>query len=225
MTLADTARTLAQRTAQKRTAQIRSRSEALDKLAAAERERDFDLALAIRHAIAERWPTASPVDYSAKLTKINNTLQTIARRVLTDTTLAGLRDAYVRNQITTEYFREQYEPALASWLNALDQLQESAQTDLDKAENALAEAVKRLTSDTPNGSSIDQLLAETRAGKAWERLRPELDKIPDTAIIGNLARRIPANQDPVVRRMFLDELPSYLGRRDIRVPDDFIDDL
>ncbi|KJQ54149.1 hypothetical protein [Microbacterium sp. SA39] len=89
---------------------------------------------------------------------------------------------------------------------------------LDSLEASAAAAVKRETDAiyTPaGGSAAEQLLAESRAVRAWERLKVSLDQqSPVGAEIDGLQAVQVAVGDE--RRVVAEELPAYLVGRDIK---------
>lgn len=101
--------------------------------------------------------------------------------------------------------------ARGNWLGRISQV-ETAVTDwIDRATTDVAKARAKLT--TPEaGTATEQLLAETRATRAWDRLRRTLDAADEvTAFFKAIEAVKTASGDEL--RVLLDELGPYLDMR------------
>lgn len=224
MSFTEAARTIAARDAAATVAALTDQTDAYQRLAAAELAGDHTMASALRRAIAEKWPVRRPVDYVKKLTEANGKLEQIFRGAWLDRSARDLRDDLAHHRITPEYFTPRYTVLSAGWATAMGKILDEGTALLTRASEYLAQQVTRLTT-APAGDVAEQTLFEIRGQREWDRLRPQLENIPDTSLIGHLVAIIPTTTSAVTRKMYVDELPAYLNSRGLRVPENFIEDL
>lgn len=105
------------------------------------------------------------------------------------------------DQLSDSYRKELIDKARQDALDALDGIKRTAQA----ARETLEQAARELSE--PSGDTSAQLLDETRQGRAWERIRPQLDK-------GRGPRDLIAEAEKARDRSALlalaAELPAYL---------------
>lgn len=101
--------------------------------------------------------------------------------------------------------------ARGNWVGRINQVETAVTEWIDRATSDVAKARAKLT--TPEaGTATEQLLAETRAVRAWDRLRRTLDASDEpTAFFNGIAALKAASGDEL--RVLLDELGPYLETR------------
>jgi len=122
--------------------------------------------------------------------------------------------------------REGYEAAVArdrdrgQWSAKIDAVDAEISAWMQRAEANTAKARTALT--TVDGTATEQLLAETRAMRAWQRWKPVLDtEDPVTALTSVLdGIRTTSGEE---RRALLEEAPSYLRTRGVADIDEEVD--
>ncbi|GAA4682195.1 hypothetical protein [Phytohabitans rumicis] len=130
----------------------------------------------------------------------------------------------IAEQIATIDQGDQWAPAykreaIAKWRQHGAESLAPMRRDVDQAAETLMTAATE--GDRPTGSDTAQLLAETRAGRAWARLRPLLDSGRSwPSIVAEIERR---GDRPGVDAL-LDELPAYLRTRTPASLDTAVDD-
>ena len=113
-----------------------------------------------------------------------------------------------QGRLTPAGLQEQTDAMRSHALQQLDRLQEQAQAAKARVEVALAEAERRR-----DGDPTAELLREFRQWRAWERIRPLLDKTERTMLlprIQDLAQRAAQDGDDVTLAALEAELPAYL---------------
>lgn len=110
------------------------------------------------------------------------------------------------------------------WLQRVGQVETSVADWLDRATSDVSKARTAIMTPQP-GTATDQLLAETRAVRAWDRLRRTLDAADEpTALFKGLAAVKSASGDDL--RVIVEELGPYLEDRGVdRVPQQIDDAL
>lgn len=122
------------------------------------------------------------------------------------------RDALSSKNVSREYVKEQTsiqtqarKVQLDAILNEANTFVADAQADYDRAYTALT---------ATSGDTNEQLLAEMRATKAWDRMQRELTNVDPMRLTDELTRRV-ATADPDTLRTLIDEMPSFLAGRGI----------
>lgn len=126
------------------------------------------------------------------------------------------RDPLSSKHVTPGYVKEQTsaetqarKAKLDAILNEANGFVADAQADYDRAYAALT---------ATDGDTNEQLLAEMRATKTWERMQRELTNVDPTSLTDELTRRV-ATADPNTLRTLIEEMPSFLTGRGIRDAD------
>lgn len=97
------------------------------------------------------------------------------------------------------------------WENTLNKAETWALEFEAAADNAVDAHIKSITA--PSGTVNEQLLFETRASRAWERVRRILDTYGDLGVINEACKRLSDSDDPAEHSVLLAELPDYLVAR------------
>lgn len=100
------------------------------------------------------------------------------------------------------------------WTVKLAELRAEAAADLAKAEAAVAGIIE--TATTP--ADGDPLLNELQLGRAWNRMRLALDKVPDAGKLAAVSNALAAATSPIERAALLQEGPAYLAASEHRDP-------
>lgn len=127
---------------------------------------------------------------------------------------ALLTDAGFEEAVAADRDREQ-------WVAKVDAVSAAVEEWVDRAESNVSAARAALEAPQP-GSPVEQLLAEQRAVRAWERRKAIMDtQAPVEAHLALLeaVRRTSGDE----RRVLLEEGPAYLQARDAASPDGEID--
>lgn len=109
------------------------------------------------------------------------------------------------------------------WTGRVDDAEHAVAAAIDDAEQHAARA-RAAAIGNPTGTATEQILAETRAVRAWERLRARLDRLTAAGTIPVLRAAFVAAEGDL-RRIIAEELPEYVDARDIGLDiDSMIDD-
>ncbi|MGH3690080.1 MAG: hypothetical protein ACRDT7_07995 [Microbacterium sp.] len=127
-----------------------------------------------------------------------------------DTTSRVWRDELNNKRVTPDYVNEQIagnvtanRDKINDLLTGVQQYVTDAQTEYDNTFQSFV---------TPTGDTNEQLLAEIRAGKTWDRTQRELSSVPETQITAEVTNRI-RNADASTLKVYLEEMPSYLASK------------
>lgn len=120
------------------------------------------------------------------------------------------RESLSGRKVTPEYVAEQTGQALAANRSRVEDVLSGVKTHLNEAQATFDQAYRDLT--TFSGDTNEQLLAEIRAGKAWDRVRRELDAIDPERLSTDTLNRI-SSADQATLGTLIQELPSYLASR------------
>ena len=114
-------------------------------------------------------------------------------------------------KVTREYVREQIAPAIAGHREHLNDIAEGAEKYVESARADYDRKVAALTA--VKGDTQEQLLAEMRAGKIWDRIQRELANVKDTGSLANETIVRVRSADAATLGVLVAEMPSYLASR------------
>lgn len=187
MSFTEASRQISRRAATEALALAATRKDALGILSEAESRGDAELAHGIRTVIAERWPLRKPIDYTSVLEVTNKVIQRVVTAASNDSHARQTSHDFTAGKITFDVFTRTYQPIVATYVDGLAKILDTAQADVDKADQLLADQVNKLL-EKPGGSIEEQLLFETQAQRAWNRLKPQLDNLGDRELIVSIDR-------------------------------------
>lgn len=118
------------------------------------------------------------------------------------------RDAVRSKKVAPDYVKEQTSTETQARKAKLDAILNDANSFVADAQSDYDRAYAGLTAIT--GDTNEQLLAETRATKTWERMQRELTNLDPMKLTDELTRRV-ATADPNTLRTLIDEMPSFLA--------------
>ncbi|WP_226531361.1 hypothetical protein [Microbacterium paraoxydans] len=214
MSFTEAANQLARREAREKLALATNRKTAMEILAVAEQRGDKELSAGIRQEIAERWPLRQPINFKPRLVIANAQMLTALKGAWSDPAARQARQDFIDGKYTKEIFDRLYPPTIAAPVAVVDRVLVSAQEELNKASKVLATQVDKLLA-RPTGSVEERLLYETQAQRAWGRLKPQLDNLSDTELVGSIERIVADAVGPGERGAVMQELPAYLSVRGV----------
>lgn len=211
------ARAVAYEAAARRTAEsITSPEEATRKRQAALDNGDRQLANAISTTIKERWNTHmpqnthNPANFDTYTAQLHEDLMGVV--TAHDSASQKWRPELDSKRVTNEYVSEQIKDATEANRAKINDVLEDVKGYLNAAQSDFDQAYKSLT--TVTGDTNEQLLAEIRAGKTWERTKQELDALGSDRLYSEALNRI-GSADPSTLGIYMQELPSYLASKGI----------
>lgn len=120
-------------------------------------------------------------------------------------------DQLATKRVTLEYVQDQTAPTVAPHREHLNTIAEDAEQYVETARAEYSRKVAALTA--AKGDTQEQLLAEMRAGKIWDRIQRELANVKDTsALVNEVIGRV-RNADADTLGVLVAEMPSYLTSR------------
>lgn len=171
---------------------------------------DDNLVLAIQEVSKDKGWTLVATDFSNVAATANDGFVALAAdhyaavRVIRSQHDAGL--------ITDKGAKDQFDRAAKAnnWAGELDAIVTKAMTPVDVARRAESMAISRLTK--VSGDTNDQLLAEMRTSKAWDRVKGEIKPVIRNGAIpvAALCRKLETSTDPYEIAAILTEGPSWL---------------
>lgn len=195
-------------------ARITTQEEAAAQAAKAWKAGDRALHQAIREmAQAQNW--------SLKMTPTPKNTTELAAQIHTEfTELLTSRDNAIApyqadlkaRRITADYVADKLAAGTTERQERLAAITESVSKHYADAEASYEQAYQALA--TPTGDTNEQLLAEMRASKAWERTQREMANVADTSLLSQLTSRV-KDADSTTLRVLIEEMPSYLAGRGI----------
>lgn len=126
------------------------------------------------------------------------------------------RDDLRNGRITPEYVAEKTASSIGEQKGRLEQILADATGYLNDAQAEYDNTYRALT--TPTGDTNEQLLAEMRATKAWDRIQRELSTLEPGDIATTLANKV-TTADPGTLRALIEEAPSFLAGHGVRDAD------
>lgn len=102
-----------------------------------------------------------------------------------------------------------------NWPTRLDDAEHTVKQTVTAAENRASRA-RAAAIGTPTGTAAEQLLAESRAVRAWERLGARLSRLSAAATVP-LMRAAFAAATGDERRVYAEELPTFAETHDLAV--------
>lgn len=209
-TISSISNQISYRDAQARAQKLRDSTFTRDLYLKAIENGDDNLALAIQEVSADKGWALVTTDFSATATAANDGFVALAAdHYAAVRVIQAQRDAGL---ITDKGAQDQFDRAAKTndWAGELDAIVAKATIPINTARNAEAMAISRLT--TPKGDTNDQLLAEMRLTKAWDRVKNEV-KTPIKAgaiPVAALCRKLEAAIDPYEIAAIITEGPSWL---------------
>ena len=199
-----TAKTIIYRDAEDRANRIHDQDAAIALLKSADRNDDRTLGFAIRkRATMFSWDLTGQTNGT-----LANDLNTEFRAIVTAHKAygQGIRQDLDARAVSAEYAKTLMDAG--DFVHRLDTALERAVTNRDQAVKSFEGTIAAII--TPTGTAEQQLLAEIRAGRAWDRLTRELDVIKDVAKAMALILDRILTADPAELSVVVSDAPSYL---------------
>ena len=197
-------------TASEKAAHLTNEADAAEQYRAARDNHDSFLANAIkRTAETNGWNMNRPntTELAAQIHEQYTELLTSR-----DNAIAPYQADLKAGRITSEYVADQIAASTTERQDRLTAITETVNKYYADAEASYDQAYRSLA--TPTGDTNEQLLAEMRATKAWERTQREMANIDATGLLGQLSQRV-KDADPTTLRVLIEEMPSYLAGRGV----------
>lgn len=207
------------RDASERAGMLATAEDAIKLLASANKWGDIDLERAVKARAREEGWDLSGRSSGEATRDVAQQLHIDAEGIVTDHKRAS--QAYIadvdKGRISTDFAVEKLG---SDYRDRLQALKAKAEKNVAVKQQALDAALSRATG-TPSGTPEAQLLAEIRAGKAWDRMQRELPTIknPGQYFADKVTKGTPDDF-----RAVIDEAPSYLASIGIPEAQAFIDD-
>lgn len=207
------------RDASERAGMLASAEDAIKLLASANKWGDIDLERAVKARAREEGWDLSGRSSGEATRDVARQLHIDAEAIVTDhkrasqTYIADVDKGRISADFAVEKLGSEYRDRLQA-------LKAKAEKNVAVKQQALDAALSRATG-TPSGTPEAQLLAEIRAGKAWDRMQRELPTIknPGQYFADKITKGTPDDF-----RAVIDEAPSYLASIGIPEAQAFIDD-
>ena len=171
---------------------------------------DDNLAIAIQEVSQDKGWTIVTTDFSniASVTNAAFTVLTASHNVAVDKIRVKHRDGLLTDKGAQDMFDMTAKEN--DWAGQLDAIMTRALIPIDVARRASSMAISRLT--TPRGDTQDQLLAEMRTGKAWDRIKGIVEQRMSTGMDATttLCNMLLSTTDPYLTAAILTEGPSWL---------------
>ena len=140
-------------------------------------------------------------------------LRAIMRDYKTDRTVDQLRLRLRAGDISEQEFSRQWQEHSQRWTSKLDAIAKRAEERIEKAHAKQRQALESVS--RPTGDATEQLLAETRAARALDRIQADIAHAKSQAhgravnVIEILTTALD-NVDPAVARVIYEEAPTFL---------------
>ena len=201
------AETISRRDAEDRASRIHDQDAAVALLKTAERNDDNNLAYAIRkRAVMFAWDVTGATN-GTLAQELNTEFLAIVKAHKAYG--QGIRNNLDAGLISASYAKDLIEAG--DFMNRLDLVLERAQVNRDQGVKSFEGTITAIT--TPTGTTEQQLLAEIRAGRVWDRLTRELDTLKDPAKAMSLITDRMLAADAAELSVIVGEAPSYLISR------------
>lgn len=176
---------------------------------------DKQLASAITETVTERGWTAQmtqasrpPKSFEEYAAELNDQLTGLV--TAHNTTSAQFRDDLRAKRITSEYVATQTQATATARMEQLNSIRQGVDGYVNEARESYDSAYRALMAAT--GDTNEQLLAEMRATKAWDRISRELSALPAENLTEGILSRV-RDADPGTLRAIIEEAPSFLAGR------------